>query len=245
MGQRRRGRKPGGDKSGGDRGDARPTHRPQRGELVVNGYSEQWLRKGFPWVYPAEVVARGKGGQGQVRLVSGRGEFLGLGLADEGWIAARVYRRSEGALDRAWLWAALDQAAALRERVIGPDTNGYRLVHGENDDLPGLRVDWWSHYAVIILDSPAVAALVPQVVAWHHQPVRAYEAENDEITTLVGVLRVADRMCECFEADEPIDARALAKGADGATIGLRASTILGAIDRIGEARSEALALFAG
>jgi len=86
---------------------------------------------------------------------------------------------------------------------------------------------------------------VPQVVAWHHQPVRAYEAENDEITTLVGVLRVADRMCECFEADEPIDARALAKGADGATIGLRASTILGAIDRIGEARSEALALFAG
>ena len=32
--------------------------------------------------------------------------------------------------------------------------------------LPGLRVDWWSHYAVIILDSPAVAALVPDVVAW-------------------------------------------------------------------------------
>ena len=37
--------------------------------------------------------------------------------------------------------------------------DAYRLVHGENDGLPGIRINWWSHYADVVLDSPSLALL--------------------------------------------------------------------------------------
>lgn len=136
------------------------------GELVVNAYSEKWLRRGFPWVYPAEVVRGGGAPGAEVVVRSGQGAVLGRALCDRGWIRARVYRRDDGPLDRAWLFDALDDAAALRDAVLDGETTGYRLVHGENDRLPGLRIDWWSHFAVVTLDAEAVAPLLDGVRAW-------------------------------------------------------------------------------
>lgn len=134
--------------------------------VQVNAYSEKWLRKGFPWVYPNELVgARPRLGQ-RVELRAADGAFLGQGVADDGWIAVRVLRHDPGPVDRDWLFGVLDRALALRQLLIGPDTTGYRLVHGENDGLPGVRVDWWSHHAVITLDTPSLAGLVEGVAAW-------------------------------------------------------------------------------
>jgi 23S rRNA (cytosine1962-C5)-methyltransferase len=133
--------------------------------LRVNGYSADWLRKGFPWVYPKEVVGD-RPPAGEVRVVGPDGATLGTGLTDDGWIAARVYRHDGGPLDEAWLRGALDQAAALREQVVDPGTDALRLVHGENDGIPGLRVDRWGHAFTLVLDSPALGPLVPGVVAW-------------------------------------------------------------------------------
>ena len=138
----------------------------KRRELVVNGYSEGWLRKGFPWVYPKEVVRGGGKAASEVTVVSQRGDVLGRALTDDGWLAARVFRSESRPLDDDWLFETLDRAAALRDVVVDPKTTGYRLCHGENDGLPGVRVDWWDHFAVIILDSPAVGSLVPGVVRW-------------------------------------------------------------------------------
>ncbi|TNE88284.1 MAG: class I SAM-dependent rRNA methyltransferase [Deltaproteobacteria bacterium] len=136
------------------------------GRLVVNGYSERWLQQGFPWVYPKEVVGK-RPRIGQVlQIVGPKKQVLGVGVGDAGFLAARVYRHDDGPLDRAWLWERLDRAAELRDIVVDPETTGFRLVHGENDGLPGLRVDMWGHYAVIILDSPAVAFLLDDLVAW-------------------------------------------------------------------------------
>ena len=143
------------------------------GEVRVNGYSERWLAQGFPWVYPKEVTGgRLKPGD-TVRLRGPSGRVLGHGIADEGWIAVRVFRHDDGPVDPDLIHARLDRAAAHRVRVVGPDTTGYRLVHGENDGLPGVRVDWWDHYAVIVLDSPSLAWLVQPICDWletHHSP---------------------------------------------------------------------------
>jgi len=137
-----------------------------RDRVVVNGHSAGWLKKGFPWVYPKELV-RGGGRRGQeITLVSNQGQVLGRGLADDGWLAARVYRFDDAPLDEAWLHETLDRAAALREIVIPEDTDAYRLVHGENDGLPGVRLDWWGHFAVLILDTPAAAPLIEGVLSW-------------------------------------------------------------------------------
>ncbi len=135
-------------------------------QLVVDAYSEGWLKKGFPWVYPKEVT-KGRAAPGTlVQLVSAAGEVLGTGLADTGFLAARVLRKGDERPDRAWLFAILDRAAALRDVVIDAETDGYRLVNAECDGLPGVRVDWWRTFAVVALDSPSLAPLLPDLVAW-------------------------------------------------------------------------------
>ncbi|MBN2798024.1 MAG: class I SAM-dependent rRNA methyltransferase [Deltaproteobacteria bacterium] len=134
--------------------------------MKVNAYSERWLQRDFPWVYPKEVVGKRERGGSQVILEGPSGAKLGRAIADDGWIAARVYRQDGGPLSQAWMDEVLDAALEHRQRVVGGDTTGYRLVHGENDGLPGLRIDWWSHYAVLIADTPAVGPLLPLVTDW-------------------------------------------------------------------------------
>jgi len=135
-------------------------------DLTVDRGSAGWLRKRFPWVYPNEIV-RGSASPGtEVVLRAESGDALGRGIADRGFLAARVFRHDDGPLDPAWLGAVLDRADALRARVIEPRTTGFRLVHGESDGLPGIRIDWWDPYGVVVLDSPSLERLVPGIVAW-------------------------------------------------------------------------------
>lgn len=159
----------GGRRGGGRAGrGGRPPRAPAakaapipRGALQVDGYSEQWLSKGFPWVYPKEVVAGAPPREGEERLLVGpSGRALGRGLADAGWIAARVYRHDDGPLDAAWLDGVVDRALALRARLDDGRTTGWRLIHGENDGLPGIRVDRWADHLVVIADTPAVRPLL-------------------------------------------------------------------------------------
>ena len=135
------------------------------GRIVVDGYSEKWLRRGFPWVYPKEVTKGERVFAGAEAVIVGlKGEVLGRGLLDQGWIAARVFRHDDGPLDRAWLAGVVDRALALRAMVIDDKTTGYRLIHAENDGLPGIRVDRWGDRLVIALDSPAVRPLIDPLV---------------------------------------------------------------------------------
>lgn len=134
--------------------------------LTVNGYSTKWLGKGFPWVYPKEVVKGSVRAGEWAQLRDGSGKVLGTGVLDRGWLAARVFRHGDGPVDEAWIHGLLDEAAALRDVVIGPETDGYRLVHAENDGLPGVRIDWWGHHATIVLDSPSLAVVLPHLVSW-------------------------------------------------------------------------------
>lgn len=132
----------------------------------MNGYSERWLRHGFPWVYPAEVVGGGPAAVGEVvGLRAQDGSPLGTAIADQGWIAARRFRIDPGPVDRALLAERLSAARGLRAAVVPPETTAWRLVNAENDGLPGLRVDVWGDYASVALDSPSLLGLVPELAA--------------------------------------------------------------------------------
>lgn len=126
----------------------------------MNGYSDKWLRQGFPWVYPNEVTSGRPVAGEHVLLRSPAGDPLGVGVADEGWIAARRFRDDDGPIDLALLTARVAAAHARRARVVGPDTTAWRLVNAENDDLPGVRVDVWGAHVVVSLDSPSLLGLL-------------------------------------------------------------------------------------
>ncbi len=75
-----------------------------------------------------------------MRLVSGQNETLGFGIySSSGPIGIRIIQRgSEFSLET--LKTSISKALELR-KPLRDLTNAYRLIHGENDFLPGVTVD--------------------------------------------------------------------------------------------------------
>lgn len=122
---------------------------------------ERTLQAGHPWVYrralrdPPRVP-------GQVVTVQSRsGRFVGRGISDEGPIAVRIFTTRDEAIDERLFADRLAAACALRRQILPPDTDTYRLVHGEGDRLPGFVVDVYASYAVLLFDSPALHTWLP------------------------------------------------------------------------------------
>jgi 23S rRNA (cytosine1962-C5)-methyltransferase len=102
---------------------------------------------GHPWVY-AQAIDRVEGGAtagDEVRVVDPRGNFLGRGFySPTSAIAVRVLVRDDKTrLEGRFFHDRISRADAWRKQneLPSPETNGYRLIHAEGDDLPGLVVD--------------------------------------------------------------------------------------------------------
>lgn len=93
-----------------------------------------------------------------VSLVDEKGKFVARGWADEGPIAVRVVTVRDEPVDAQLLSRRLEAAAAMRDRVLPPRTNCYRLVHGEGDRLPGIVCDVYGAFATLALDGAAARA---------------------------------------------------------------------------------------
>jgi len=132
--------------------------------VVVDGYAERWLRRGFPWVYKKEVTERtGSLSSGQVVTIRTRqGVVLGSGIWDEGNVEVRRYRMDDGPVDAPLLRSLAK--AALARRTLPPDTTAWRWIHGENDDLPGVRVDVWGADLALTLDARSLESILEVLV---------------------------------------------------------------------------------
>ncbi|RME21712.1 MAG: class I SAM-dependent rRNA methyltransferase [Deltaproteobacteria bacterium] len=130
--------------------------------MRVNDYSTGWLSRGFPWVYRDEVDGGAEHRQAGdvVEIVGADGRSRGTGIwAEDGRVAVRRFRADPGPVDDALVAARV--AAARARRPLPPDTTAWRWVHGENDDLPGIRVDAWGTELSVALDSPSLECLLP------------------------------------------------------------------------------------
>ena len=105
---------------------------------------------GHPWVYAQaiETVEGNPTNGGEVSVVDPRGNFLGRGFYSTGSaIPVRIVAREEtSVLDASFFKGRIARAAARRSDLGLPSegdraTTGFRLVHAEGDELPGLIVD--------------------------------------------------------------------------------------------------------
>ena len=81
---------------------------------MVNGYSAEWLSKGFDWVYNKEIIARhGSTSAGNaVDIVAQDGRHLGVGIAAEGKVGVRRFRTDRGPIDDVFLKERMAAASA-------------------------------------------------------------------------------------------------------------------------------------
>ncbi len=116
------------------------------------------LRGGHPWVFRKALGAVPRVAAGTVVEVTSGGRFVARGLYDpHSPIAVRLLTRDPAEAVGPTLWARrFAQALRLRRELFAAsEADAYRLVHGENDFLPGVVVDVYAGFAVLKLYSAA------------------------------------------------------------------------------------------
>ena len=117
---------------------------------------------GHPWVY-ANAIATIEGDPQPgdvVSLTDHDGRFIGKGFYNaRSQIPVRLCTRTDEAVDAAFLRKRIERARAARTRLGLPsaDTNAYRLVNSEGDDLPGLVIDVYADTAAVQITTLAMS----------------------------------------------------------------------------------------
>lgn len=125
-------------------------------KVILKKDRDESLRRFHPWVFSgaiAQIV--GEPAEGDiVGVYSSTGEFLASGHYQIGSIAVRILSFDSPVLAPDFWEVMLGRALAVRRAVglAGRDdgnTNCYRLVHGEGDNLPGLIIDYYDGVCVM------------------------------------------------------------------------------------------------
>lgn len=142
-----------------------PGPSPKRVVLQVKPAAERALRQGHPWLFDQSIRKQSREGiTGDMAVVfDHKDRFLAIGIYDlSSPIRLRILQHNHPAdINRSWYRDRLLDAAKLRASLPANRTNGYRLVHGENDGLPGLVVDRYDTNFVLRLDTAAWVNQLP------------------------------------------------------------------------------------
>ncbi|QDV27674.1 class I SAM-dependent rRNA methyltransferase [Aureliella helgolandensis] len=119
------------------------------------------VKRGHAWLY-SDAVELVNVPSGSVALLEDRkgDATIAAGIYDPDHpIPFRVCTTSPPyRLDDAWLSKQLFAALKLRRTALGSDTNGFRLVAGEGDGIPGAIIDVYDRVAVMKFDGGAPEA---------------------------------------------------------------------------------------
>lgn len=123
-------------------------------ELVLRRGAERSPRNGHPWIFsgaverPPSSAAPGD----LVEVVDHRERFVGRGFFNpRSQIRVRLLTwNPDQSVDAAFFQQRVARALALRQQCgISEQSNARRVIHGENDGLPGLIVDDFAGHVVI------------------------------------------------------------------------------------------------
>lgn len=149
-----------------------PAPGEKRLAIRVSHIAERTIRDGHPWVFENSISEQSHAGSaGDLAVIFDRKRrFLAIGLYDpDSPIRVRILHHGSAAtIDDVWFQQRLADAAQIRAPLAKTNTTGYRLVHGENDGLPGLIIDRYDPTFVIKLYSAAWVPHLAAIVAGIH-----------------------------------------------------------------------------
>ncbi len=110
--------------------------------MRVNRKAAARVASGHPWIFSSDVLDRGDASPGDaVRVVDPGGRLLGTAhYSSTSLISLRMLSPRSETVDKEFLLARLMSSHDYR-RMVAPDTDAYRAVYAEADQLPGLIVD--------------------------------------------------------------------------------------------------------
>ena len=150
-----------------------PSPGGKRVAVRVTKDAHRHLRSGHPWIYDASITSVSHDGDsGDLAVVfDDDRKFAAIGMWDpDSPIRIKVLHTGKPTPIDGQFWAGRVAAAIERRRPLldDPAHDAYRIVHGENDRMPGIVVDIYADVAVAKIYSrawvPHLAVLVPVLV---------------------------------------------------------------------------------
>lgn len=123
-------------------------------KLILQKGKEVSLLRRHHWVFSGAIAGMDPGIESGdlVAVYSSRNEFLGVGHFSQGSIMVRIISFQERTIDQRFWQEKIESAFKVRVALglaENLQTNVYRLIHGEGDELPGLIIDFYKGTAVI------------------------------------------------------------------------------------------------
>lgn len=122
-------------------------------QVILNSGKEHSLKRFHPWVFSGaikKIEQEVKDGD-LVEVYSAKNEFLATGHYQQGSIAVRILSFEKKEINHDFWVDKIKQAFNFRTLINLSDnkqTNVYRLIFAEGDNLPGLIVDYYNGTAV-------------------------------------------------------------------------------------------------
>lgn len=122
--------------------------------ITLRHGKEQSAKRLHPWIFSGAIAKMsGTPDEGDlVKVYSADGEFLAIGHYQKSSIAVRILSFNDIAVDQNFWNERIASAYNYRKQlglVNNSETNCYRLVHGEGDNLSGLVIDYYNGTAVV------------------------------------------------------------------------------------------------
>jgi len=135
--------------------------------------AEKMVKRKHPWVFEDSITKQNtEGSSGDLAIIydAKKNNFIACGLYDP-YSPIRIKLMQFGKptqINEAWFVTKINQAYEVRKPLLKTDTNSYRLLFGENDNLPGFIADVYDHILVIKLYShiwfPYINWIVPHLI---------------------------------------------------------------------------------
>ncbi len=118
--------------------------------MKISRRATERIRDGHVWVYRSDVEIEDDAQPGSIIPVEDtRGRFLGTALySSTSQIVLRLISRDRIQFDQNLIEFRIGRALAFRQRIVA-DSEAYRLIYSEADELPGLIVDRYGDHLVV------------------------------------------------------------------------------------------------
>ncbi len=140
-------------------------------QIILKSGKDEAVRRFHPWVFSGAIkkmVGAAYDGA-HAEVFSNQMEYLGGGLFQDATISVRLLSfapERPASFDQGFWNERLARAYNLRSQLGltgNPDTNVYRLVHGEGDHIPGLIIDHYDGHLVIQIHATGLYSYLPEI----------------------------------------------------------------------------------
>ncbi len=138
--------------------------------IVLKPERDKHVKNKHPWVFMGAILSYPEFENGDIlKVETSTGGFVGYGYFNKGQsISGRMFTFSDEETDPQDAFVQnIKSAITLRKNALAAqadETNAYRLINGEGDNLPGLIVDRYDKVLVIQINTLGIEKLKPLIL---------------------------------------------------------------------------------